>query len=470
MRLSDGYTCDVMAQRVFDAGYSVVACGPDRRNAERMTALKSLHGSLLNRHTVFERFIDEGLRWAGLWPHPNVVRVYGVTTLGDGRRSQRPFIALEYAGQGSLRDWLARGQLTREAALAWAQCIAAGLSYLHEPDPIYLRMTPTLHGNLKPENVLIRTNGVAVLTDVGLARAVAEVARAEDLQPFIAANGAPTETQGLRTAAGVTLGAPAYLAPEQWIDPASAGPAADIYVLGVMLYEMVAGVHPLLDMRERHGQQTWRQAHEALAPQPLRALDLSLPEALEALALACLAKEADRRPGAREVWARLQEIAQSQGTLVWEPPEIVAHNLQNEQAFWCDWSNLCAYFERWEEALERNDRAMAIDPQVAPMLRARGDILVGLQRYGEAEVTYQEALQHANSDEERGKVWGQLGTMHNEAGHDALAVGDCRAVIARCKRADAAYARQMELAPQDPDASLNRAVNQRLWAMAERPA
>jgi hypothetical protein len=57
--------------------------------------------------------------------------------------------------------------------------------------------------------------------------------------------------------------------------------------------------------------------------------------------------------------------------------------------------------------------------------------------------------------------------MHNEAGHDALAHEDYRATIARCKQADVAYARQIELTPYDPDASLNRAVNQRLREIAE---
>jgi hypothetical protein len=64
-------------------------------------------------------------------------------------------------------------------------------------------------------------------------------------------------------------------------------------------------------------------------------------------------------------------------------------------------------------------------------------------------------------------IWGQLGTMHNEAAHDALANKDYRTMDERCQQADAAYARQIALTPHDPDASLNRAVNQRLWEIAE---
>ena len=64
-------------------------------------------------------------------------------------------------------------------------------------------------------------------------------------------------------------------------------------------------------------------------------------------------------------------------------------------------------------------------------------------------------------------IWGQLGTMYNEAAYDAQENNDYRAMAAYCEQADAAYARQLELTPHDPDALLNRAVNQRLWAMAK---
>src|SRR5262245_634015 len=101
MRLSDGYNYDVLAQPMSDERngerYSFVTFGPDRLDEEGVIALKSLHASLLYRLTIHERFIEEGLRWVGLWPHPNIIRVYGVTTMGDAQMAQRPFIALEYA-------------------------------------------------------------------------------------------------------------------------------------------------------------------------------------------------------------------------------------------------------------------------------------------------------------------------------------------------------------------------------------
>jgi tetratricopeptide (TPR) repeat protein len=442
-RLSDGAHHDVLVQRVCDDGAVVTVFGPDRLNEGRMIVLKSLRPSLLKNPDAYDRFVGEGLRWSGLWPHPNIIGVYGVSMMSEDVCSAHPFLALEYAERGSLRDWLDRGWVTREMALVLAQCVAAGLTCLHEPDSAHLRLEPVAHGDLRPANVLIQGNGVACLTDFGLA--------------------------GVAAVAGKTapLGALRYLAPEQWRNAHGAKTPADIYALGVMLYELFAGRCPFPDPHWDQSQQVWQQAHETLTPLPLRAIDPGVPEELETLALECLAKDPHERPSARVVWERLQGIAQDLGTLVWVAPEIVTHDSYNELVFWSNWSDMYACLERWEEALERINHALQVAPRAVSALRARGDILVWLQHYDEAEVSYQTALRYAGDDGEQGMLWGQLGAMHNEAGTDARWAKGYATTIARCKQADAAYARQMELTPHDASAPFNRAVNLRLWAMAE---
>jgi tetratricopeptide (TPR) repeat protein len=443
-RLSDGTHHDVRVQRVCDDGVTVTLFGSDQFNESRVTVLKSLRPSLLKDPNIYERFVNEGLRWSGLWPHPNIIGVYGVAMMGEDVCAAHPFIALEYAERGNLRDWLNHGWVTREMALAWAQCVAAGLTYLHEPDPAYLRPEPIAHGNLSPANVLIQGNGAACLTNFGLASVFAESGHS-----------------------GAELGAFAYLAPERRRDARDVETPADVYALGVTLYELFTGQHPLLDIKRDYSQQAWRQAHEILSPVPLRTIDPSLPEELEALALACLAKDPRERPSARMTWKRLQEIARDLGTPVWEAPEIVSHSSYNELVYWSNWSDMYACLERWEEALERMNRALQVAPRAVSALRAQGDILVWQQRYDEAEATYQTALQYVPDDTERGALWGRLGGMYNEAGNDARWAQKYTIALARCKQADEAYARQMELSPHDAGATFNRAVNQRLWAVAE---
>jgi tetratricopeptide (TPR) repeat protein len=145
----------------------------------------------------------------------------------------------------------------------------------------------------------------------------------------------------------------------------------------------------------------------------------------------------------------------------------VAHDSHNELVFWSNWSDMYACLERWEEALERINHALQVAPRAVSALRAQGDILVWLQRYDEAEIAYQTALRHAGDDAEQGALWGHLGAMYIEAGTDARWANQYATTIARCKQADEAYVRQMELTPHDAGIPFNRAVNLRLWAVAD---
>src|SRR5262249_45482807 len=104
---------------------------------------------------------------------------------------------------------------------------------------------------------------------------------------------------------------PAYMAPEHWDDAALAGPPADVYALGLILYELLVGRHALADLHLPHSQQEWREAHAQRlpqAPRPLRVGAPRVPQAVEELDLACLAKRPDDRPSAQEA-TRVQHAA-----------------------------------------------------------------------------------------------------------------------------------------------------------------
>src|SRR6185437_14259872 len=277
MRLYDGTDYDSIVDRVEYGGFGVIAFGPNQLDGARITAFKTLRRELLDDPQTRASFVRECLLWIGMWTHANVALAYGVVEMGDAQ-GLRPFLALAFAEYGSLRALLRNGaqgqshRLSLKLGLDLAQQIAAGLAYLHQPDPAYLRTEPTVHRDLKPENVLLTGEGQAVITDFGLAKAVEESptalalllsqsGRAEQLievqrqgrqaeEAIVLGGEMVTQTTGLHTADGIALGTLPYMPPEQWEDARHVGPAADIYALGIMLSEIIAGRHALLDFHQ----------------------------------------------------------------------------------------------------------------------------------------------------------------------------------------------------------------------------
>jgi dienelactone hydrolase len=125
-----------------------------------------------------------------------------------------------------------------------------------------------VHRDLKPDNVMI-AGGHAMVVDFGVAKAMSEARNEHAL-----------------TATGISLGSPAYMAPEQAVGDPSVDHRADIYALGVLTYEMLTGAPPFTGSL-----QSVLAAHVNRAPQPLRAINVDIPAALERIVLKCLEKD-----------------------------------------------------------------------------------------------------------------------------------------------------------------------------------
>jgi serine/threonine protein kinase len=506
LRLYDGTDNDTTIERVEYGGFGVIAFGPNvLRNGETIV-YKTLRRELLDEPQTRASFVRECLLWVGLWGHANVAVAHAVLEMGD-TQGLRPFLALEYAEHGSLREFLRKiaqntgeGRLPLELGLYFAQQIAAGLAYLHQPEPAYLRYEPTVHRDLKPENVLIMGNGRAVITDFGLAKAVEASPAALALllansgryehgsesgyqaeEAIIVGGDDVTRSMGIHTARGVTLGTVPYMAPEQWDDARYAGTPADIYALGIMLSEILTGRHALLDLRQTHSQADWRRAHSTPQPRPLREIASDVPAIVEAIYQRCLASDPEERPTADEVLAALQQGASAAGVEVYIPGEIAPHTPRNEFAHWHVWSIAHRYFRLYDEALERSDRALAVArhlneerPDSLPSaLMTRGNILKALgaqaMRDGneaeaatwdrQAEVAYQDSLitrpPFSTPDGRRGRsyVWHQIGAFNNERKRYAYA--------------EDAFARALTLQPDMADTYYSRAINQAQWGQTE---
>lgn len=180
-----------------------------QNSLDRRVALKVMSPILAVEPDYAERFVREGRTIAKL-SHTNIITVYDI-----GVQKHKLYIAMEHIPEGNLRSKLATHQGDADWALSVAGQIALALGYAHRHNII--------HRDVKPENILFRENGVAVLTDFGIAKTIS------------------SDTN--LTRAGAVIGTPKYMSPEQ-TDGLGNEPQTDIYSLGIILYEMLTGRVP----------------------------------------------------------------------------------------------------------------------------------------------------------------------------------------------------------------------------------
>ena len=189
------------------AVYEAVQKGLDRR-----VALKVLSERLLDDPTYLERFRREA-RAAAAFDHPNIVHVFQI-----GEEGGKHFFSMQFVEGESLQDRLKReGALSVPDALEIVGKVADALDYAWKHGEV-------IHRDIKPDNILLTQEGQVKVADLGLAKSVQEETRV--------------------TTTGVSMGTPAYMAPEQGQDARDVDCRADIYSLGITLYHAIAGRLP----------------------------------------------------------------------------------------------------------------------------------------------------------------------------------------------------------------------------------
>ena len=184
-------------------------------NLERHIALKLLPEKLGESPQFAERFSREARTLAHL-NHPNIVSVYDF-----GQTAGLYFLMMEYVDGVNLREAMRAGRFSPNEALEIVPKICEALHYAHEQK--------ILHRDIKPENILLDSKGSVKIADFGIAKLL---------------GGASKENLTL-TSTGHALGTPHYMAPEQIENPTQVDHRADIYSLGVVLYELLTGELPI---------------------------------------------------------------------------------------------------------------------------------------------------------------------------------------------------------------------------------
>jgi WD40 repeat protein/serine/threonine protein kinase len=235
---------------------------------KRMVALKMIRDGLLAGPDHLRRFQLEANAVARL-QHANIVQIYEI-----GEQDGRPYFSLEFVDGGNLAQKLSGMPLPAHLAAQMVLTLARAVHYAHQQGIV--------HRDLKPANVMLTLDGVPKITDFGVAKQL-------EAEVFLT-----------HTPSGVLLGTPSYMAPEQaWGKPREVGPAADVYALGAILYELVTGQPPFLASRLLETLEQVRSRD----PIPPRRLQPRLPRDVETICLKCLEKDQHQRYDSAEALA-----------------------------------------------------------------------------------------------------------------------------------------------------------------------
>jgi eukaryotic-like serine/threonine-protein kinase len=240
-------------------GMATVYLARDLRH-DRLVALKVLHPELA-ANLGSERFLRE-IRTAARLQHPHILSVHD-----SGEAAGLLWFTMPYVDGETLRDRLQREhQLSVDEAVRIAHEAARALDYAHRHGVV--------HRDIKPENILLTNDGDTLVADFGIGRAVGAAATEERL----------TET-------GVVVGTPAYMSPEQASGEREIDGRADVYSLGVVLYEMLVAEPPFTGPTA----QAIIARRFSESPRPIRPVRQTVPQELEQVVMRALARmPADR--------------------------------------------------------------------------------------------------------------------------------------------------------------------------------
>ncbi len=267
-------------------GMGEVYLAEDKR-LRRKVALKLLPAQFTNDAERVRRFKREA-KAASATNHPNILTIYEI-----GQAEGLQFIATEFVDGVTLRQTMQSDRMSIAESLSVAVQVASALSAAHEAGII--------HRDIKPENVMVRRNGIVKVLDFGLAKLT------EPNLPVMDSQAATLRRNSTDT--GVVMGTPRYMSPEQ-VRGEKVDARSDIFSLGVMIYEMLAGRAPF----------TGATASDCMAailkddPPELTEMNSKVTPQLGRLVRRCLEKQPERRfHSAHDLGYALEALSASSG-------------------------------------------------------------------------------------------------------------------------------------------------------------
>jgi serine/threonine protein kinase len=334
--------------------------------------------------------------------HPNIVRV---RDFGVERTTSTPFIVMDYAPNGTLRQRHPGGtQLPLATVVSYVKQVAAALQYAHEENLI--------HRDVKPENMLVGQNGEIVLSDFGIA--------------VIAQSGRTSLENPQNLGMG---GTPYYMAPEQFLG--KPGRSSDQYAFGIVVYEWLCGERPFNGtLFELLGQ------HMHAPPPPLRGKVPGVSPEVERVVLRALEKEPQKRFASVQEFAVSIEEAYKKELALPQTPMIEGKTKEQ----WLDEGIAHRKAGRYREAIAAYDYAISLDPNYATAYYNRGLACYYLKEYQKAIADHDHALELLDPND---------AVAYNNRGLAYSAFKEYQKALAD-------YTRAIELDPNDAAAYNNR--------------
>ncbi len=283
---------------------------------------------------IIARFLREARIQARL-EHPAIVPVHHMGTDERGL----PYFTMKKLAGTTLLSLLARSeQLPRPRMLRVFVEVCQAVEFAHARGVV--------HRDLKPANIMVGDFGEVYVLDWGLARLMSE----RESQPWMS-----TDVESLDgvTQAGAMLGTPGYMAPEQIEDAHVVGPAADVYSLGAILYEILAGESP----HPRGGGAIASTLKGDIVAPALRRPDRNVPPELDSLCVSALASDAAARPTVKQLAEKIQGFLD--GDRDFEARKLLALTFQQRAKEAMDSGDV----SRRAEAMHAAGRALVLDPE-----------------------------------------------------------------------------------------------------------